>query len=97
MIIVTGAETLAWAGRRSGTLTCTFFLLACNMQAHARFLAWQRQVLSGKNSIIMNNPYLILMKSILTKNDAITQQKRTSHILRNYSFLRSELTNASKK
>jgi hypothetical protein len=45
----------------------------------------------------MNNPYLILMKSILTKNDAITQQKRTSHILRNYSFLRSELTNASKK
>jgi hypothetical protein len=51
-----------------------------------------------KNSLIMNNPDLMLRKSILTKNDAITQHKWTSHILRNYSlFLRSELTNASKK
>jgi hypothetical protein len=52
----------------------------------------------GKNSLIMNNPDLKLRKSILTKNDAITQHKWTRHILRNYSqFLRSELTNASKK
>jgi hypothetical protein len=52
----------------------------------------------GKNILIMNNPDLILRKIILTKNDAITQHKLTSHILRNYSqFLRSELTNASKK
>jgi hypothetical protein len=29
----------------------------------------------GKNSLIMKNPDLILRKSILTKNDAITQQK----------------------
>jgi hypothetical protein len=29
----------------------------------------------GKNSLIMNNPDLILRKSILTKNDAITQHK----------------------
>jgi hypothetical protein len=46
----------------------------------------------------MNNPDLILRKSILTENDTITQHKWTSHILRNYSqFLRSELTNVSKK
>jgi hypothetical protein len=29
----------------------------------------------GKNSLIMNNPDLMLRKSILTKNDAITQHK----------------------
>jgi hypothetical protein len=29
----------------------------------------------GKNSLIMNNPDLILRKSILTKNDTITQHK----------------------
>jgi hypothetical protein len=29
----------------------------------------------GKNNLIMNNPNLILRKSILTKNDAITQHK----------------------
>jgi hypothetical protein len=29
----------------------------------------------GKNSLIMNNLYLMLRKSILTKNDAITQHK----------------------
>jgi hypothetical protein len=34
----------------------------------ARFSCW-------KNSLIMNNPDLILRKSILTKNDAITQHK----------------------
>jgi hypothetical protein len=29
----------------------------------------------GKNSLIMNNPDLMLRKSILTRNDAITQHK----------------------
>jgi hypothetical protein len=29
----------------------------------------------GKNSLIMNNPDLMLRKSILTKNDAITQHR----------------------
>jgi hypothetical protein len=29
----------------------------------------------GKNSLIMNNPDLMLRKSILTKKDAITQHK----------------------
>jgi hypothetical protein len=29
----------------------------------------------GKNSLIMNNPDLMLRKSILTKNDAITHHK----------------------
>jgi hypothetical protein len=29
----------------------------------------------GKNSLIMNNQDLILRKSLLTKNDAITQHK----------------------
>jgi hypothetical protein len=29
----------------------------------------------GKNSLIMNNPDLMLRKSILTKNDVITQHK----------------------
>jgi hypothetical protein len=33
---------------------------------------WQPAV--GKNNLIMNNPDLILRESILTKNDAITQQ-----------------------
>jgi hypothetical protein len=32
-------------------------------------------VVVGKNSIIMNNPDLMLRKSILTKNDAITQHR----------------------
>jgi hypothetical protein len=29
----------------------------------------------GKNNLIMNNPDLILRKSIFTKNDTITQHK----------------------
>jgi hypothetical protein len=33
------------------------------------------ELVVGKNSLIMNNPDLMLRKSILTKNDAITQHK----------------------
>jgi hypothetical protein len=47
------------------------------LQEHALPLFGTANLLKlvGKNSLIMNNPDLMLRESILTKNDAITQHK----------------------